>query len=46
MQPSINMQHVMSNDTKTNYFKYDPTKYGDNENTRIKELSTKVITKK
>lgn len=31
---------------QTNYFKYDPNKYGDNDNTRIIEANTKRTTKK
>lgn len=36
----------MSNDTKTNFYKYDPLKYGDNENTRIVDNVIKNKTKK
>lgn len=40
------MGAILKGDGETNYFKYDPNKYGDNENTRIMELSHKRITKK
>ena len=46
MQPSTNMLACMSNDTKTNFYKYDPLKYGDNENTRIVDNVIKNKTKK
>lgn len=46
LQPSLNMTAVMQGDKQTNYFKYDPNKYGDNENTRIVEKNHKRISKK
>ena len=36
----------MKGDGSTSYFKYDPDKYGDNENTRIDEKNHRRITKK